>query len=364
MRGRISRNEPTNPTTKVVSDGLFIDFPESHLEPVRRGRRPAPDPGEDAVAVSHRINPDGTEPQQVGGRRRFRPEFVLMLAGSFFLVAALLKPWSSALPARSPATGPIFGPTDPASVAPAGPVAEAKTPAPTAWQSPVGWPDVPQWDYGWPVSGASQPQTGSGIATDPRWTAVDWTVLGSLDPHDSWGYGTASMQNLAQLPASATAPSPVTTWVPAGAPRYTTINVSHGSQVFGLAVTWPHGIEVRSVTVGYIGGPEHPANMPPAGFPAYAQVSPLPAAQVASSPAADLGAGAAASPTQGAVGAAGTLGSGQFWIAPSGASSGPASASITSAWRSQPWPWPDGIYTITITSTVGADNYLLALQTN
>jgi hypothetical protein len=364
MRDRISRNGPTYPTSEAGPDGQFVDFPESHLEPVRRVRRPASGPGKDAIAASLGGNPDGTEPQRVGRRRRFRPEVVLLLAGSVFLVAALLKPWASAPPVQGSVAPPTGEPTQIAAATPAGPVAEAKTPAPTAWQSPVGWPDVPQWDYGWPVPGASQPQTGSGIAADPRWTAVDWTVLGSLDPHDSWGYGTAIMPDVAQLPVGATAPSPVTTWVPAGAPRYTTINVSHGSQVFGLAVTWPHGVQVRSVTVGYIGGPEHPANMPPAGFPAYAQVSPLPAAQVASSPATDLGAGAAASPTQRAVGAAGTLGSGQFWIAPSGASSGPASASLTSSWRSQPWPWPDGIYAITITSTVGAANYLLTLQTN
>ncbi len=355
---RNSGNEP-------ASDGLFVDFPETDLERVRRGRLRASHPDRDRVAASPDPSPDGAETQRLGGRRRFRPEVVLVLAGSVFLVAALLKPWS-ALPGRgpaAPATGePTSGLTELASVTPAGPVAEARTPAPTAWQSPVGWPDVPQWDYGWPVPGASS-QAGSGIAADPRWTAVDWTVLGSLDPHDSWGYSTAVMPDLAQLPAGATAPSPVTTWVPAAAPRYTTIDVGPGSQVFGLAVTWPHGIEVKSVTVGYIGGPQHPANMPPAGFPAYAQVSPLPAAQVASSPTTS-GPGAAPSPAPRAVGAAETLGSGQFWIAPSGGSSGPASASITSAWRSQPWPWPNGIYAITITSTVGTANYLLTLQTN
>jgi hypothetical protein len=359
MRNRISGNEP-------ASDGSFVDFPEADLEPVRKGRGQTADPDRDLVRASPHGSPDGTETQRLGGRRRFRPEVMLVLAGSVFLVAALLKPWSSAFPERGPvatATGqPTSGPTELASVTPAGPVAEAGTPAPTAWQSPVGWPDVPQWDYGWPVPGASQ-QAGSGIAADPRWTAVDWTVLGSLDPHDSWGYSTAVMPDLARLPAGATAPSPVTTWVPAAAPRYTTIDVGPGSQVFGLAVTWPHGLEVKSVTVGYIGGPEHPANMPPAGFPAYAQVSPLPAAQVASSPTVD-GPGAAPSPTTRAVGAAEILGSGQFWIAPSAGSSGPAAGSITSAWRSQPWPWPAGIYAITITSTVGTANYLLTLQSN
>ncbi len=371
MRERISRNETTETNSAGGLEAQFVDFPENHLDPVLRDRSARSSPSEDAVAGSlRRHDPDDPAPQPVGGRRRFRPEVVLVLAGSVFLVAALLKPWSSVTPAHMPVATPAGGSTELATVVPArsvgpvGPVAQVETPAATAWQSPIGWPDVPQWDYGWPVASASQPPGGSEAAADPRWTAVDWTVLGSLDPHDGWGYGTAIMPDLAQLPSSATPPSPVTTWVPAGPPRYTTINVVHGSQIFGLAVTWPHSVEVRSVTVGYIGGPQHPANMPPAGFPAYAQVSPLPAAQVASSAGADTGAIAASSPTQQAVGAAGTLGSGQFWIAPSAVSSGTASASIPSAWRSQPWPWPDGIYTVTITSTAGVTNYLLSLQTS
>jgi hypothetical protein len=240
--------------------------------------------------------------------------------------------------------------------------AQVETPAATAWRSPVGWPDVPQWDYGWPVPGASQ-SAQQGTAADPRWSAVDWTVLSTIDPHDGWGYGTAMMSDLTRLPSSATTPSPVTTWVAAGPPRYTTITVDPGLQVFGLAVTWPHNIQVTSVTVGYIGGPDHPANMPPAGFPAYAQVSPLPAAQVASSPGVAAGSQATATTRQ-AIGAGATIWSGQFWIPPSTDSSGPASASIPNAWRSQPWPWPDGIYSIAITSTAGTTSYLLTLQTS
>src|SRR5450759_4020016 len=33
--------------------------------------------------------------QRVGGRRRVRPELVLTIAGSVFIVAALLKPWQT-----------------------------------------------------------------------------------------------------------------------------------------------------------------------------------------------------------------------------------------------------------------------------
>jgi hypothetical protein len=223
---------------------------------------------------------------------------------------------------------------------------------------------VPQWDYGWPVPGASQSaqQGGAGAAADPRWSAVDWTVLSTIDPHDGWGYGAAMMLDVAQLPSGATTPTPFTSWFAAGPPRYTTITLGPGLQVFGLAVTWPHDIQVTSVTVGYIGGPDHPANMPPAGFPAYAQVSPLPAAQVASSSPAAAGGGAAATARQ-AVGASATIWSGQFWIPPSADPSSPASTSVPNAWRSQPWPWPDGIYSIAITSTTGTTSYLLTLQT-
>jgi hypothetical protein len=364
MLDRPSQDELIYPAPEAGSEGRLVDLPEGNLEPLRTARRRKSGPIEDGAVVSLRDRDrDDTGPQRVGGRRRFRPEVLLVLAGSVFLAAALLKPWPSAPYARSPSSAPTGAPTEPATAAPADLAAAVATPAATALRSPVGWPHVPQWDYGWPVPDATQPaqQGNSGTAADPRWSAVDWTVLSTIDPHDGWGYGAAIMPDLAQLPPQLRAPSPVTTWVEASSPRYTTITVGRGSQVFGLAITWPHSIQVRSVTVGYIGGPDHPANMPPAGFPAYAQVSPLPAAQVASSSGVAVGAQATATTRQ-AVGAGGTIWSGQFWIPPSAASSGAASASIPNAWRSQPWPWPDGIYSITITSTAGMTSYLLTLQ--
>jgi hypothetical protein len=365
MGDRIPRGEPVGSNSQDSPEGQLVDFPELRVEPLRTVRRRSP--VNDVTSPSDR-GQDETEFQRVGGRRRLRSEVLLVIVGSLFLAVTLLKPWSlgPATPSSSAApTGvPTSASTGVQSPVPADLAAQVPTSAATAWRSPIGWPDVPQWDYGWPVPGASEPaQPGAGTAADPRWSAVDWTVLSTIDPHDGWGYGTAMMSDVAQLPSGATTPTPFTSWFAAGTPRYATITVGPGLHVFGLAVTWPHDIHVTSVTVGYIGGPDHPANMPPAGFPAYAQVSPLPAAQVASSSRAAGGSGAAATARQ-AIGAGATIWSGQFWIPPSADSSGPALASIPNAWRSQPWPWPDGIYSIAVTSTAGTTSYLLTLQTS
>jgi hypothetical protein len=365
MGDRIPRGEPVGSNPQDSPEGRLVDFPEIQVEPLRTARRRSP--VNDAVSPGDRgqdRDHDETEFQRVGGRRRFRSEVLLVIVGSLFLAVTLLKPWPSSPAALRSSVAPTGVPTGVPTPVPADLAVQVETPAPTALRSPVGWPDVPQWDYGWPVPGASQAaqRGGAGTAADPRWSAVDWTVLSTIDPHDGWGYGTAMMSDVAQLPSGATTPTPFTSWFAAGPPRYTTITLGPGLQVFGLAVTWPHDIHVTSVTVGYIGGPDHPANMPPAGFPAYAQVSPLPAAQVASSPAASAG-GRATATAQQAIGVGAPIWSGQFWIPPSAGSAGPASASIPNAWHSQPWPWPDGIYSIAITSTAGTTSYLLALQT-
>jgi hypothetical protein len=346
-----------------------IDLPETALEPVRvSGRLPSPHAGPGRSSQSGLL-PDTLRPRRtaetpspgptaeesaepVAKRRRLRRESLLVAAGSLFLAVALLKPWPSSQPARGPATAPTS--------APSAEVAIAATPATSAWQSPVGWPGVPQWDYGWPVPDASQAAAGGSPATgDPRWASVDWTALSETDPHDAWGYGAVTMPDLARLPASAATPPPETIWVATGSRRYTTIDVAPGSQVFGLAFTWPHGIEVTSITVGYIDGPGHPANLPPPGFVPFAQVSPLPALPVAS-PSDVTGGSRKAGPNRGA-GTAPAIGSGQYWIPPFATPSA-SPATIQAAWRSQPWPWPDGIYSVTIATTGGATSYLVTLQ--
>lgn len=42
--------------------------------------------------------------------------------------------------------------------------------------------------------------------------------------------------------------------------------------------------------------------------------------------------------------------SGTYWIPPSEASSQPTTASLQSAWRTLPWPWPNGVYRVTVTA--------------
>jgi hypothetical protein len=338
MANRTQGDEPGYLETRG-STGRLVEILEAPVERVRKpSRRQAPPDGDSGV-------------QRVGGRHRFRSEILLVLIGLLFLTTALLKPWTAGRPVLVSAT-PTGNPT----AAVTGEVAVAATTTPTPLQSPIGWPDVPQWDYGWPVPDPTQSPAPGSSATiaDPRWAAVDWTVLSTVDPHNGWGYAAAIMPDPAQLPQGATIPPPRTSWAPAGTPRLTTINVARGNQIFGLAVTWPRTVHVVSVTVGYIGGPQHPANLPPAGFPAFAQVSPLPASQVAASP--------SAATSRQAVGASGVIGSGQFWIPPSGSSLG--AASLLDAWRSQPWPWPDGIYNVSITTTTGQTSYLLTLQTS
>lgn len=362
MGGRTPRDEGIYSEPGNRPSGRLIDLPEARVEsPRTRKRGPRPAEYDAGVRLGGRER-DETEFGRVGGRRRVRAELLLIIAGFIFLAAALVKPWSSAPIARGPDASSTAGPTGAAAIL----VADAPTPEATARKTPIGWPDVPPGDYRWPFSGGngSTPQPGNfGATPDPRWVAVDWTVLGTTDPHDGWGYSTATMPDLAQVPASSATPSPVTAWVAAGSPNYTIIKVSPGSEIFGLAVTWPHSMKVTAVTVGYMGDLDHPTHLPQTGFPANAQVSPLPAAQVIPG---SLGVGTGRSPglafAAKAAAQAGTLLPGQFWIPPSVTSSG-AVSTVRDAWRSLPWPWPTGTYTVTITSTTGAIRYLLTLLT-
>lgn len=360
MGGRTPRDESIHPESADSTPGRLIDLAEVRVERPRTHRwspRPA---RHDAALRLGRRDRDETELGRVGGRRRVRAELVLMVGGVIFLGAALLKPWPSVPIARGPETTSASAPTE----APPNLVAAVSSPEATARRTPIGWPDVPPGDYRWPFSGGngSTPQPGNfGATPDPRWATVDWTVLGSIDPHDGWGYSTATMPDLAQVPLSSATPSPVTVWLTAGSPNYTIIKVDPGREVFGLAVTWPHSIKVTAVTVGYMGDLDHPTHVPQTGFPANAQVSPLPAAQVTSG---SLGDGARGDSGPAFAARAATPGStivpGQFWIPPS-ASSSAASTSVRAAWRSLPWPWPSGTYTVTITSVGGTTRYLLTL---
>jgi hypothetical protein len=368
MGDRTFRGEPGHSESKRQAGGRLVELSEAPA-PARVLDRARP-PGRAEIQVDVEFSDrfgDEEKFQRVGGRRRFRPEILLVVAGSLFLALALLKPWpSGAAPRASSAT-----PTGDQTQAIPDTVAQVATPVPTVLQSPIGWPDVPPWDYGWPVAGSGQPTPlpgNAGPGAGQVWRRVDWTALGTQDPHDGWGYAIAMMPDPAQLPASAPVSSPSSSWVTLGSVRFADVKVDRGSQVYALAVTWPHSLSVTSVTVEFIGGPGHPANLPPAGFPAYAEVSPLPAAQVSSSePAAPSTSYAPAiqppTPTTfQAAGASSVLSSGQFWIPPAAGGSGSGQGSIAEAWRSQPWPWPDGTYAFTITATTGVTRYLLTLE--
>lgn len=368
MGDRMLRSEPGNSEPKGPAAGRLVDFPEASAAPRSHDR--AKPSSRAAVQVGVEL-PDrfGDEEkfQRVGGRRRFRPEILLVVAGSLFLAVALLKPWPSGSASRAASATPAGLQTQ----AIPDTVAEVVTPVPTVLQSPIGWPDVPPWDYGWPVAGSGQPTpipANAGPGAAQVWRSVDWTALRTQDPHDGWGYAVATMPDPSQLPATTRVSSLSASWVTLGSVRFADVKVASGSQVYALAVTWPHSLSVTGVTVEFIGGPGHPANLPPAGFPAYAEVSPLPAAQVASgapgdAPASSVPGSQPANPTTiQAAGAGSVLSSGQFWIPPSADGSGPAGGSIAEAWRSQPWPWPEGTYAFTIASTTGPTRYLLTLE--
>jgi hypothetical protein len=361
MDGRTPRNEfvPLEPSDPA--SGRLIDLAEVRVERPRTRRLSSRSAKDDARPRLAGRDLDENEIGRVGGRRRLRAELVLMAGGVIFLVAALLKPWPSAPIGRGPDATSASASTE----APANLVAAAPSPEATARRTPIGWPDVPPGDYRWPFSAGngSTPQPGNlGATPDPRWATVDWTVLGSIDPHDGWGYSIATMPDLALIPASNATPSPVTAWLAADSPNYTIIKVDPGREVFGLAVTWPHGIKVTAVTVGYMGDLDHPSQVPQTGFPANAQVSPVPGAQVTSGP---LGAGTRGDSSAAFAAKAATPGStivpGQFWIPPSASPGTAASTSVRAAWRSLPWPWPTGTYTVTITSAGGSARYLLTL---
>ena len=350
-----------------------VDLPQSPVATQRvaraRGGTVAPDTAAASGRYPVRAAVSDVEAQAVGRRRGPRREFLAAAAGALFIAVALTKPWSWSAAAAGSAR-PSTAPSPAASVVL---LAAAATPAPSAsaWRSPVGWPDVPQWDYGWPVPDAtfSAAPGGSTDAPDPRWPSVDWSLLATADEHSGWGFVAASLPDLSLLPAGAAAPLPIATWTSVGASRSATIDLGRGRQAYAVAITWPSDVSVRSVTVGFIAGPERPANMPPPGFEAFAQVSPLPAASIVapgpgSAGAADSGATAAPPRPSGAATAparaAATIVSGQFWIPPVDGST--ISGSLGDSWRSQPWAWPDGIYTVTVTSNQGVGHYLLTIE--
>jgi hypothetical protein len=342
-------------TDRAASSGPSPDE-RSYWSPTDSpGEMAGGDSGEDTVrhAGTRRtnLNPGGVETtyrrrladeemvQRVGGRRRIRPEVVLAIAGSVFVVAALLKPWPNPLPASRPS--PI--------------AAASPTAAVTIGPSPIDNTDVTVIQFGVPDNLVQ------------RWSAVDWSGLRTTDPHSGWGFAAAMMPSVGEGPAIIEGPAgpgtilPMTSWVAAGSPpSNATLPVVGGQNVYAIAVTWPDGLNVTSVTFQYVGGSGREPYLPPPGFPPFTQVSPLPADRVASPAAATQSDPAAASPAL-----AGHLAirSGQFWIPPAEVSGNALSSStVPTAWKSLPWPWPDGTYRVTVVSQTGPVTIVLRLQ--
>ena len=310
------------------------DAERAVIEPVRSG------PGRMFIGRS----PSGDEldagVERVGGRRRIRGEIVVLVVGAIFVAGALLKPWPNARPVATPSAAPTAGPTagPPVLIAQqsSGPAAPTVT--------------IPPWEVRTTAPGSESSLSSSPGVFFGGWDSVDWSVLRTTDPHSGWGFTAAVMPSLADGLVGPDASSPEIRWIAAGfPPLIATLPLVQAQSVYAIAVTWPSYLKVSSISLLYLGEPEYPAYLPPAGFLPNTQVSPLPAARVASASIAPDTAGSA-------------IRSGEFWITPSEASPNAASSSIPATWQSTPWPWPYGAYQVTVTSASGTTNFILDLQ--
>ena len=345
------------PAGRVVDiDPLHGDGPMAPRSAGRSGYAPrAADPS-DRLGI-----PDADDIQHIGGRRRLRPELAVVVVAAIFLVGALAKPWPgqppapSALAAASRSPSPSAGSSASLGVQPTGEIA-AVAPAAT-------YPDIPPSDYRWPFFGSAPSALASGspaaetVAPLPTWSTVDWSILTTADSHSGWGFAAAEMPG-----AGLNGAIPRIRWVDAGSPPvYASVPLVQGLNVYAVAVTWPSSVHVTSMRFVYLGPPQSPPYLPPAGFLPNVQVTPMPALRVAS---ASLD--PAASPTipPWVDPAAGGPRSGEFLIPPSDNLHNPISSVLTSAWQESPWPWPYGTYQITVTSDGGSRNIILDLLLN
>jgi len=362
-----------------MNDNLNSRGPDRSTGDGRSGRVVDIDPvdsGPDIRVPTRRSDPiDGLpspgvrvvdEPEEailrIGSRRRLlRPEVALLVVGAVFVAGALAKPWAG----RSPSASPLAAAAHSAALAaePSLSVAAEPTAEIAAVPSATVYPDIPPSDYRFPFFGSapsSQTPGGSAapsIGPTPTWSAVDWSVLTSLDTHSGWGFTAALMPG-----TGANGATPKLNWVDAGSPPvYASVPLVQGLNVYAVAVTWPSSVHVTAVKFVYLGPPQSPPYLPPAGFLPNVQVTPLPALRVTSPPA-----GAAASPTIPAWldPASGTMRSGEFLIPPSDQWNNAVATVLTNAWQNSPWPWPYGTYEVTVTSDAGSRNIILDLLLN
>jgi hypothetical protein len=341
------------------SAGRVVEIDPFDLDPVNPQQAADSDPRHRETEPSVRLGiPGPDEIQRVGGRRRLRPEVVLLVVGAVFLIGALTKPWPSRVPVASPIaaasqSAPVgAGPSGSLSAEPTGEVAAV---APKA-----SYPDIPPYDYRWPFFGSAPSPGASGgpavptAAPTPTWSAVDWSVLTTADAHSGWGFAAAVMPGAG--PGGAI---PRMSWIDAGSPPvYASVPLVRGINVYAVAVTWPSSVHVTAVKFVYLGPPRSPPYLPPAGFLPNVQVTPLPALRVASPsirPAAAPTIPAWLNP------AAGAPVSGEFLIPPTDRLHNPISSVLRSAWQESPWPWPYGSYLVTVASDSGSTHIILEL---
>jgi hypothetical protein len=231
-------------------------------------------------------------------------------------------------------------------------IAAAQAPATTLAPSVSIYPAVPPYNYRWPFpfpGATAAPADQAAGGQTYSWTTVDWSALNAEDNHAGWGFAAAVMAGGVGGLASPSALSPTTSWVTLGSPPvYSAVPVVQSQGVYAVALTWPSDVRVSSVSFLYLGGPQHPAYLPPASFLPNSPVIPLPAASVIS-----------ASPATRISGKA--IRSGEFLIPPTSAATTAASRSLHAAWRSSPWPWPYGAYQVTVTSATGTTRVVLEL---
>ena len=340
--------------------GRLVDVEPSDADFGRvREKRNAASKRPQPAAANPARDSEGDAIQRVGGRRRVRPELVLLVAGVAFLVGALVKPWAGRAPATSPA--PTDGISEIALASPTALPTDSGGPAIAVAPSPSHFPNIPPYDYRWPfflTSPTAAPSIGaaSASALAALWSTVDWSVLRTTDPHTGWGFTAALMPS---LPDGPNAPKPTTNWVDAGYPPvYAAVPLTRAQSVYAIALTWPSNLEVTSVKFVYLGPPESPPYVPPDSFVADATVTPLPADRDTSPPVSP-GDNATIPPwlDPGVT----AVRSGEFWLAPSEASPNIVAGSIPAAWQSSPWPWPYGAYQVTVTSTSGRRNFIVDL---
>jgi hypothetical protein len=303
--------------------------------------------------------PGGAELSRLGRRGRLRPEVVALVLGVAFLLAALVKPWPN--PARTSASEsavPLAEASGTYSAATASAASLVSAASPAATQTVDIYLLIPPYDYRpgqWPPP---TPATTAATPADTPWSHVDWSFLTELDGHVRWGVSALSLPSEAPVGRQ---PVPVVSWAPEVAPwSPSVIAIPQGSSVFALALTWPSGLKIGSVSIDYLGAADSgPTVDMPVAAP-IGRLTPLPGLAVATPPrpAAQSTDAASGAP----VGGDGGLISGTFWLPPSSDLASRTPGPVRSAWQSQPWPWPLGMYRATLASNAGTMIVVVELQ--